>query len=391
MDISRRQFLGAAAALLVPDRAGAQTTADGFLRVVARMAQAELLEQGGKTLVWTFGETAEPLVIRAVQGQELKLRFVNQLDAEIWLHFFGVRGPSELMTINVPPGEAQAVDCVFTPPDAGTFWIGPVADASRVRDMGLYAMLVVAEAGAPAGFADLPLLLDDWKLDDGGTITDDFGDVEAMVGEGRLGNWFTVNSRYRPRLMLQAGTFTRLRLLNAANVRSMSLLFKGHDPVLVALDGQPVKPRQLDGTALLLAPGQRADLLASPEDGDITLALDLFEDVVELAYLARQGQASVPPLDAGFTLPANPAAVPGPGGPWAGCASWPSGRSMSVRSRSEISCFGGRLNPCVACCGFFWRADRAVAKALAVSLPVCDIATPNGTARADSQRRQPLP
>ena len=315
MNVSRRSFLaGAASSLAAPRLTMAQSSGDGFRPVVARRSEASLLEQGARTPVWMFGDGAEPPVIPAVQGEELKLRFSNELDREIWLHFFGVRGPSELMTINVAPGAAQAVDCAFTPPDAGTFWIGPVADASRVRDMGLYAMLVVAEAGAPAGFADLPVILDDWKLDDNGAIADDFGDMEAMVGEGRLGNWFTVNSRYRPRLMLQAGTYTRLRLLNAANVRTMSLLFKGHDPVLVGLDGQPVKPRPLDSKSLLLAPGQRADLLASPEDGDITLALDLFEDVVELAYLARQGESAAPSLDPNFMLPANPVAVPGPGG-----------------------------------------------------------------------------
>ena len=140
----------------------------------------------------------EPAVIRARQGRELKLRFINDLPQEIWLHFFGVRGPSELMTLNVPPGADNAVDCVFTPPDAGTFWIGPMADASQARDMGLYAVLVVEEAVPPGDLAELVLVLDDWKLGDDGAIEGDFGDTEAMVGEGRLGNWFTINSHYPP-------------------------------------------------------------------------------------------------------------------------------------------------------------------------------------------------
>ena len=245
--------------------------------------------------------------IRGRQGEELKLRFINDLPHEIWLHFFGVRGPSDLMTINVPPGADEAVDCVFTPPDAGTFWIGPIADQSRARDMGLYAVLIVDEADALTDLAELVLVLDDWKLDEGGAVEGNFGDVETMVGEGRLGNWFTGNNAYRPRLPLKRGVFTRLRLLNAANVRVMNLLFKGDDPLLIARDGQPMKPASLDGKALVLAPGQRADLLINPDGGDIRVALDLFEDVVEIAYLIPENLAAAPPSIAdNFMLPANP-------------------------------------------------------------------------------------
>ena len=124
---------------------GQAPRADDFIELRARNAELGLLEGGaGKTGAWILGKGPAPAVIRAKQGQELKLRFFNELDNEIWLHFFGLRGPSELMTINVPPGD-KGVDCVFTPPDAGTFWIGPVSEVSRHRDMGLYAMLVVEE------------------------------------------------------------------------------------------------------------------------------------------------------------------------------------------------------------------------------------------------------
>lgn len=312
MPLTRRHFLGMATALAVSSsRLSAEEAKDGFTILRARKASLGLLEDGaGQIDAWIFGDGPMPAVMRAKQGEEFRLRIVNELDAEIWLHFFGVRGPSELMTINVPPGADKAVDCVFTPPDAGTFWIGPVSDVSRHRDMGLTAMFIVEEAASLSGIVELPLVIDDWMLTDGGAITDGFGDVEAMVGEGRLGNWFTVNNRFRPKLPLQRGAFTRFRILNAANVRSMGLLFKGHDPLLVALDGQPVKPRQLGAKALQLAPGQRADLIASAEESDIILALDLFEDVVEIAYFNRAGEATAAVIDDNVALPPNPVAIP---------------------------------------------------------------------------------
>ena len=314
MGVTRRRFLACAAALAGSARlARAETlTPDGFIEIRAGRARLGLLEGGaGRTDAFLLGPGPEPLVIHARQGEELKLRFFNDLDREVWLHFFGVRGPSELMTINLLPGAAEAVDCVFTPPDAGTFWIAPMSDQSLLRDMGLTAVLVVAEKTPIPGIEDLVLVLDDWKIGDDGAIAGDFGDVETMVGEGRLGNWFTINNRFRPRFMLGSGRYTRLRLVNAANARTMNLLFKGSDPLLLARDGQPVKPGSLNGKPLSLAPGQRADLLVSGEDGDIRLALDLFEDVVEIGYLiAEQGAAPLPALAENFALPANPAAPP---------------------------------------------------------------------------------
>lgn len=309
MRISRRSLLaGAVAAGLAPRLARSATDADGFQIVRARRTEAMLLADGKTaTPVWSFSADRQPLAITAKQGQELKLRFFNQLDAEIWLHFFGVRGPSELMTLNVPAGGAP-VDCVFTPPDAGTFWLGPMADQSRLRDMGLYALLIVEEAQALPDLANVTLVLDDWKIDDAGAMDQAFGDVESMVGEGRLGNWFTVNSRYRPKLKLDGGKLARLRLLNAANMRVMSVLVKGAEPQLIALDGQPVAPRPLGADALKLAPGQRADLLVTPEKL-VILTLDLFEDTVELGYLAGGGGGSLPLLAADFRLPANPIAT----------------------------------------------------------------------------------
>ncbi|MCB1378966.1 MAG: multicopper oxidase family protein [Alphaproteobacteria bacterium] len=311
MSLTRREFLASGVVMAWCGQFSVVEAEEGVIEMRARKVQLGLMEGGaGAAEGFLFGDGPAPAVVRARQGEPLALRFVNELDAEIWLHFFGVRGPSDLMTINVPPGADHAVDCRFTPPDAGTFWIGPVSDVSRLRDMGLYAMLVVAEASAMPELADLPLVMDDWKLTDAGAITNGFGDVEAMVGEGRLGNWFTVNNGFRPQMPLLAGVFTRLRLLNAANVRSMGVLFKGHDPLLLARDGQPVKPRPLGSKALLLAPGQRADLLVGPESGDIVVALDLFEDVVEIAYLNRGGQSVVATIADNFALPDNP--VPRP-------------------------------------------------------------------------------
>ncbi|MFT3987304.1 multicopper oxidase family protein [Aestuariivirga sp.] len=282
--------------------------ADDPVTITAQRTDAQLLANDSpKSAIWSFAEGMTPRIIRATQGEELKLHFDNTLDFEMWLHWFGIRGPFDKMSFNVPAG-GSGYDAVFTPPDAGTFWLGPLQDVSRLRDMGLYAMVIVAERDAPKELSDVPLVLDDWRLGDDGVISANFGDVETMVGEGRLGNWFTVNGRFRPHIALEPGKYSRLRILNAANVRTMGLLFKGGDPLLIALDGQPVKPAQLPEGAFKLAPGQRADLLVSPSQS-MTLALDLFEDVAEIAYLDAVKEGPHVDLAENFALPANPISV----------------------------------------------------------------------------------
>src|SRR5262245_21073613 len=165
MMISRRGFLLSAASLTLLPRLVVAQTADGVHELRARKAFGRLMGDGGpQTALWTFGATWPPAVLRAKQGEEIKVRFINELDREITLHWFGVRGPSDLMSLTIEPGQENALDCNFIPPDAGTFWFGPVSDVSRLRESGLYGMLIVAEKEPVPTFADLPLVLDDWRL-----------------------------------------------------------------------------------------------------------------------------------------------------------------------------------------------------------------------------------
>ncbi len=308
MQIDRRQFLVASAGWISGSKfAFAETSADGFQVLRANNQTMNLLGDGTtKTKVWRWGDEAGATIVRAKQGQELRLRLINELDTEIWLHFFGVRGPSEMMTLNIPAKDGNSVDCIFTPPDAGTFWFGPFLDASRHRDMGLYGALIVEEAEALPTIVDVPIVLDDWALDEAGQILGDFGNLQAAVGEGRLGNWFTVNGALKPKIKLDRGKLARLRIVNCSNVRSFGLLFKGADPWILALDGQPTPLKHVGNVAMLLAPGQRADVLLEPESDQIVLALDLFEDIVEIGVLEWEGARVENQLPDNFTLASNP-------------------------------------------------------------------------------------
>ncbi|MCX5931972.1 MAG: multicopper oxidase family protein [Cyanobacteria bacterium] len=77
---------------------------------------------------------------------------------------------------------------------------------------------------------------------------------------GRQGPLLTVNGVIQPSLALPSGGLIRLRLLNASNARIYRLALEGHPLVLIATDGGAIgTPQTL--RELLLAPGERADLL----------------------------------------------------------------------------------------------------------------------------------
>ena len=311
MILSRRSFMAGGMALAAtPGQFSAQAAEDGVTLLTLRPVLGQLMEGGRPaTKLESLSGGWPPPVLRARQGEAFKARFVNELDRSVALHWYGLRGPSEFMSISVAPGPDNAFDCVFTPPDAGTFWLSPVADVSRQREMGLYALMVVEERELPEKFAEIPLVFDDWQLTDDGQIdVSTFGNLDDAIAQGRLGNWFTVNGAYRPTIDAPAG-LVRLRILNAANVRTMAIVFKGADPLVIAEDGQPVPPRQLGNQGLVLAPGQRSDLLVGESEESLTLAVNLFEDIVEAAYLDRSGDAVTIAIPDNFALPPNPIAT----------------------------------------------------------------------------------
>ncbi len=301
--MNRRQFAGGVALLSIVPQALAQNQYSVQTITAARTKTRLLGPESPPTEHWHFRTVTGQPIVRAKQGEELRLRLVNELDEPLWLHFFGVRAAADMMTVNVLPGVGSALDVVFTPPDAGTFWFGPLLNASKHREMGLAGMLIVEEAD-PVNYADVPLIFDDWMIGEDGKIDADFANLERASGDGRLGNWFTVNATFKPRILLPKEQTVRLRLLNVANTRSMNIAFKGVEAMVVARDGQTILPTPLGIKTLELEPGQRADVVLTEAQDQVVIALDLFEDVVEAAFLDATGYGKK--TAALLAIPANP-------------------------------------------------------------------------------------
>jgi FtsP/CotA-like multicopper oxidase with cupredoxin domain len=303
--LTRRRFLavsGATAGLALEPRLGrAATGSDGFTVLRAKGGVAPLLgDTGDPTAIWGYKGQSPGPILRVRQGEELKVRLVNDLLEPTSIHWYGVRLPNPmdgtaLTQEPVQPGDS--FDYVFTPPDAGTFWYHAYIGLAGQVDRGLYGALIVEEASPPDPIDpmnDVVLVIDDWWLTESGAINEDaFGDMSVAAQGGRMGNWLTVNGVSRPTLAAPASQRLRIRLINAANARIMRLLFPVADPQLLALDGQPLaEPRSLT-EALVLPPGGRADLGLPRGPDRVILAIEIDGTMHDLALIDRQ-EASRP-------------------------------------------------------------------------------------------------
>jgi FtsP/CotA-like multicopper oxidase with cupredoxin domain len=109
---------------------------------------------------------------------------------------------------------------------------------------------------------DLPLAIDDWRLDpETVRITDDFDNFHDLSHAGRIGNLVTVNGQFDPHHAVNRHDRLRLRLVNAANARVFRIGLAGLAGWIVALDGMPLDTPIAVEDSVTLAPAQRADLI----------------------------------------------------------------------------------------------------------------------------------
>jgi FtsP/CotA-like multicopper oxidase with cupredoxin domain len=255
--------------------------------------------------------------LRFRQGERLRIEVENALDTETTVHWHGVRLPNAMDGVphlTQPPIAAGGRFVYeFELPDAGTYWYHPHSPDGEQLGRGLYGALIVEERDAPAVDRDLVWVLSDWRLDRQARIREDFGNAMDASHAGRIGNTVTVNGATRDTFDVRAGERLRLRLINASNARIYGLNFEGHQPWVIALDGQPVAPHWFE--RVVLGPGMRADVIldcAAAPGSDHCVVDDFYRgrayELLKLHYgLATPLRTTFEPAP---RLPANPVSEP---------------------------------------------------------------------------------
>ncbi|MFH1344111.1 MAG: multicopper oxidase family protein [Pseudomonadota bacterium] len=247
------------------------------------------------TDVWCYNASVPGSEIRVRQGERLRILFENQLSQATTVHWHGVRVPNAMDGVPfltqkpIVPGEKFIYE--FEVPDAGTYWYHPHHHSSEQVGRGLSGALIVEEIEPPAVDRDVVWVLGDWRLARDASIVNDFGNRMEVTMAGRIGNTVTINGRVPETLPVRAGERLRLRLINAAPARIFGLEFRDLRPLIVALDGQPVEPREPPEGRVVLGPAMRADVLLdmSGKPGASAAVIDSFYrdmsyKLVDLAY-----------------------------------------------------------------------------------------------------------
>jgi FtsP/CotA-like multicopper oxidase with cupredoxin domain len=317
LSVSRRQFLASATLALLPVTVRA---AEPYPLISQPGVASILGSDKPATEAWTYAGRVPGPEIRVRQGDRLQVHFTNRLDVATTVHWHGIRLPNEMdgvPYVTQPPVEPGASFFYeFDLTDAGTFWYHPHIQSSEQVGRGLYGPLIVEEREPVRVDRELVWMLDDWRMSLDGQLAGGFDDFYDRSHEGRIGDRVTVNGVVPTEEPVRAGERIRLRLVNVANARYFGLRFTDHDPIVIALDGQPCEPHQPADRRVVLGPAMRADVIldmgAAPS-GRYPVVDDYYKNATfNLLDLVYDDGTPIrdDPLDAPIVLPANPLLQP---------------------------------------------------------------------------------
>lgn len=279
--LTRRRTLGLLGAAAITPGLGAWAKAASRPTLRIQPARAELLKGFVTDAMVSTLPDAPPPVLRLKQGQPFTARVENATPDYTTMHWHGLRLPNAMDGVpyltQFPIGQGEAFDYTFTPPDAGTYWYHPHCMTMDQMARGLTGILVVEEAEPPGFDRDIALNLRDFRLGGDGQFID-LWTARGAARAGTFGTVMTTNWATEPVEEVPAGGLVRLRVAATDTARIYKLFLPGAQGLVIALDGHPLAvPLPLpvsDAEALLLAPGQRADLaIAMPPTEGATVDL----------------------------------------------------------------------------------------------------------------------
>lgn len=266
-----RTLAGSAAGLLLPAPlfGGQRSVVEPRsvdLELIAAWQPVAVAGQAAQLATYN-GQFPGPL-LRLREGDHVRLRLINRLRESTNLHLHGLHIPPSVDDpfLMVPPGESVMYEFTLPPGSAGTYWYHPHMHGKVATQLfaGLAGPLIV---DGPLDWftrlrriADRVVVLKDLSLSGGVPSTHSMFDWM----NGKEGDLLLVNGLVAPTLRARRGML-RLRLVNASNARYYNLALEQHHLHLIGTDAGFVgAPVELD--SLLLAPGERADVLVRLRD-----------------------------------------------------------------------------------------------------------------------------
>jgi len=220
-----------------------------------------------------FNESIPGPTIRQKRGDNVHIRFNNDIGQDSIIHWHGLIVPSAM------DGHPRDVISNGTynyefrhNQRAGTYWYHPhphhITGEQVYRGLAGFYFIEddeEKELNLPDGQYEIPLIIQDRRVNNSGEIVFNPSMHERMM-TGLLGDLILVNGMPSPYHEVEPGVY-RLRILNGSNARIYNLAFQNGAPfTLIGSDGG-LLPEPLEITELLMAPAERADILVDFSEG----------------------------------------------------------------------------------------------------------------------------
>ena len=247
--------------LTLPDvmSANFSMTAKGNIAPLLNNQNASVLGYGSKVL----GPT-----IKVDTGTTVGIPFQNQLLEETNIHWHGLLVPANMdgHPKNLVNSGANFNYNLPIDQRAGTYWYHPHPHGKTAKQvfMGLAGFFIVNDAeeqalNLPSGDRELLLVIQDKRIKNSQL---NYAPTMGEVMTGYTGEYILVNGSNAP--VHNVGTsYYRLRILNGSTARVYNLALSDNQPFdVIGADGG-LLAQPISVTSLLLAPGERADILVS--------------------------------------------------------------------------------------------------------------------------------
>nr|WP_289864240.1 copper resistance system multicopper oxidase [Cobetia sp. 14N.309.X.WAT.E.A4] len=285
------------------------------------------------------GSSPGPMV-RLKEGQDAVIKVTNLMDEPTSIHWHGIILPPEMDGVpgisfaGIAPGETFTYRFPVT--QSGTYWYH---SHSGLQEQEGHAGPLIIDSATPEAFTydrEHVLLLTDWTFEDPKTVfrnlktmegyynfqertvADFFADVRrrglvetiearSMWAEMRMssrdiadvtGSTYTyLLNGHSPEenwsALFKRGETVRLRVVNGSAMSYFDLRIPGLKMTVVAADGQPVQPVEVDEFRIAVA--EAYDVLVTPEDDK---AYTIFAEAMDRSGYARATLAPRPGMEA---------------------------------------------------------------------------------------------
>lgn len=241
----------------------------GVFEAALAAAPVELpLVPGTRTTFWGYNGTVPGPLIEAHEGDRVRIDFTNALpgqDSTVHWHGMPVPAAQDGNPMDpVAPGATRRYEFTLPAGSAASYWYHPhphqVTHEQVFRGLAGVFLVKPRIDPLPADLLDLALVISDLRLDAGGRIAPNTG-MDYVFG--REGDVLLVNGDRRPLLTAAPGRSHRLRLFNATNARYLRLAFGATAMTLIGTDGGLLSSPVPNLAEVLLAPGERAEVVVS--------------------------------------------------------------------------------------------------------------------------------